>query len=145
MKLYGQGISTDDIGIISPYKLQVKIIKAKFEKHGLIPPKVGSVEEFQGQERNVILVSTVRSCPQTIQRDIHHLLGFVRSPQRLNVAISRARALLVVFGNADLLQREEYWRKVIIMAYKNGTYFGEPLPSEIAQDFQKGADSSNDE
>lgn len=91
MNLYNLEIACDDIGIISPYKLQVETIKKKFEKKNFITPKIGSVEEFQGQERKIILISAVRSCPKNIQREPRHLLGFVQSPQRLNVALSRAR------------------------------------------------------
>lgn len=121
------------------------IIKAKFERVKIEAPKIGSVEEFQGQERDIILLTTVRSCSPAVDRDVRHLLGFVRNPQRINVAISRARALCVIFGNAKLLQREEHWRKIIITAHINGTYFGEPLPREILQEFEKINESNHEE
>lgn len=86
------GLSEDDIGIITPYTLQVKEIRqvgeSQFEGK---QPKIGSVEEFQGQERNVIIISTVRSKSSNISHDGKYGLGFINNKNRLNVAISRAR------------------------------------------------------
>lgn len=76
-------------------------------------PKVGSVEEFQGQERKVIILSTVRTAPDKVKEDISHALGFVSARERLNVAITRARSLLIIIGNAQLLYQDVYWRSVL--------------------------------
>lgn len=54
-------------------------------------PKVGSIEEFQGQEKMAIIVSVVRSSPDPVSVDMHRALGFVANARRLNVALSRAR------------------------------------------------------
>lgn len=71
------------IGVISPYHAQCGKIGQ------LISPfakgvKIGSVEEFQGQERRVIIISTVRSNLEFVQSDINHTLGFVAHPRRFN-------------------------------------------------------------
>lgn len=87
-------------------------------------PKVSSVEGFQGQERKVIILSTVRSCNNLIDEDIKHALGFVASPKRLNVAITRARALLIIIGNPKLLYMDPYWRSVFIYCMNRGMYTG---------------------
>lgn len=85
------GYGPDDIGIITPYSLQVKEIRSMCACFEMELPKIGTVEEFQGQERKIILISTVRSTLGTIQKDQQYNLGFVQNARRLNVAISRAR------------------------------------------------------
>ena len=66
---------------------------------------VGSTEEFQGQERRVIIVSTVRSSPEYVYTDNQYKLGFLKNPKRFNVAITRAKALLIVVGNPHILSQ----------------------------------------
>ena len=87
-----------EIGVISPYRRQVEKIKSlmnrRFQNHAGggknlegIPENwseitVGSTEEFQGQERRVIIITTVRSQPELLQHDFTHKLGFLRNPKR---------------------------------------------------------------
>lgn len=95
-------------------------------------PKIGSVEEFQGQERKVIIMSAVRSSPTLLKTDIHHALGFVASPKRLNVALTRARALLIILGNPHLLVRDPSWRSVLNYCIERGGYTGCDLPIDCS-------------
>ena len=82
--------------------------------------KVGSVEEFQGQERKVIIISTVRSNPNYIEQDLAHNLGFLRNEKRFNVAITRAKALLVIVGNPLVLGLDPYWGEMVNFCRSNG-------------------------
>lgn len=108
-------IRPEMIGVISPYKRQVQKIQKMIEKRrfgGGI--KVGSVEEFQGQERRIIILSTVRSTKKEfleMDKDFH--LGFLNNPKRFNVAITRAQALLILIGNPDMLRRDDNWRRFL--------------------------------
>lgn len=91
-KLLAFGVNPDDIGIISPYQLQVRHLKEMIRKNNLkVEPKVGSVEEFQGMERKIILISTVRT---SLSEDKRLNIGFIGQPERVNVAISRARSII---------------------------------------------------
>lgn len=117
------GISMKCVGIITPYALQAKKIREFIDNTmpgcGL---KVGSVEEFQGHERDIILISTVRTNQNHLVKDQKFNLGFLQCPKRMNVAISRAKALLVVFGMESILSKDENWKYLIQYTREQGTY-----------------------
>ncbi|KAG4074469.1 hypothetical protein HA402_015758 [Bradysia odoriphaga] len=116
------GQKPSDIGIITPYTQQVKTIRKELIRNDASDVKVGTVEEFQGQERKVILLSTVRTVERHLANDLRHSLGFIRHPNRMNVAISRARSLLVVFGSPKLLSVDDNWKKLIKHCKESGSY-----------------------
>ncbi|KAM6301707.1 RNA helicase Mov10l1 [Podargus strigoides] len=95
-------VSVTDIGVITPYRKQVEKMKILLRSIDLADIKVGTVEEFQGQEYMVIILSTVRSCECSFEDD-SYCLGFLSNPKRFNVAITRAKALLIIVGNPHVL------------------------------------------
>ncbi|NWS21015.1 SDE3 helicase, partial [Pachyramphus minor] len=125
-------VSPKEIGIISPYRKQVeKIRKAITSLDPILKKlddisqlKVGSVEEFQGQERRVILISTVRGFSTYLQFDKTFRLGFLKNPKRLNVALTRAKALLIVVGNPAVLSKDEHWHRFLTYCKEEGGYRG---------------------
>lgn len=125
-----KGVRPEDIGIISPYNKQCAKIRSAlqstFKQRNDIARKitVGSVEVFQGQERRVILISTVRSSTEWFGHDARFNLGFLKNAKRLNVSITRAKALLVVVGNAEILKHDPNWRTLVKYAVDNGCYEG---------------------
>ncbi|XP_064589098.1 helicase MOV-10 [Zonotrichia leucophrys gambelii] len=131
-------VSPKEIGIISPYRKQVEKIRKAItcldpdlqELPDISQLKVGSVEEFQGQERPVILISTVRSCSTYIQFDQTFRLGFLKNPKRLNVAITRAKALLIVVGNPTVLSKDHHWLRFLRYCKEQGGYTGYPFEEE---------------
>ncbi|KXN81885.1 Putative helicase mov-10-B.1 [Leucoagaricus sp. SymC.cos] len=121
--------SDHDIGVITPYHAQCLKIRAALR--GVADEvKVGSVEEFQGdiQERKVILISTVRSSKEFVAYDIKHTLGFVASPRRFNVSITRAKALLIVIGDPNVLGLDPLWRSFLNYIYTNDGWKGPEIP-----------------
>ena len=104
-QLIDHGIDEDDIGVITPYRRQVQKLKRRLEDRGWGDVTVGTTEEFQGQERKVIIVSTVRSNPEFVNLDLKHRLGFLADAKRFNVSITRSRALLIIVGNPFILSR----------------------------------------
>ena len=90
------------------------------------------MEEFQGQERKVIIVTTVRTldCPENdiIENDVIRGLGFIRSEKRFNVAVTRAMSLLIVIGDPFLLGADPTWRIFIEHCTKLRAYTGCDLP-----------------
>lgn len=139
LKLYKSGVDPDDIGIITPYTKQVKVIRNLIAEQEIKVPKIGTVEEFQGQERMVVLMSTVRSAADLLRQDRTHKLGFVSNPKRLNVAISRARSMVMVFGNPHLLCNDVSWRFLLRQCIENKTYEGCDIPIRLLEQKEQRA------
>ncbi|CAE6393339.1 unnamed protein product [Rhizoctonia solani] len=123
-------ISTTDIGVITPYNQQVQHIRRMLRGSNGEGIKVGSVEEFQGQERKVIIVSTVRSSAKEVEFDLRHTLGFVANDRRFNVTITRAQALLIIVGDASVLGLDPLWRSFLSYIHQEGGWKGNPIPWE---------------
>jgi helicase MOV-10 len=121
-------LTEDDIGVIAPYNKQVQKLKERFKKKNLEKIKVGSTEMFQGQERKVIIISTVRSSEDWVGSDVRHNLGFLDNPKRFNVAITRAQALLIIVGNPLVLRLDPHWGALLRQCVERGAYRGVPLP-----------------
>ncbi|KAF9648689.1 P-loop containing nucleoside triphosphate hydrolase protein [Thelephora ganbajun] len=132
-------ITDHEIGIITPYHAQVLKIRATL-KAVADEVKVGSVEEFQGQERKVIIISTVRSSSEHINYDVRHTLGFVANPRRFNVAVTRAMALLIVIGNPEVLSLDPMWRSFLNYIRRNNGCIG----VEISWDYNEEVDVAGD-
>ncbi|XP_060087208.1 helicase MOV-10 isoform X2 [Heteronotia binoei] len=129
-------ISPKEIGIISPYRKQVEKIRkaigisALKNLSDIKDLKVGSVEEFQGQERRVLLISTVRSQSEYFQMDEEFNLGFLKNPKRFNVSVTRPKALLIVVGNPITLKQDPVWSEFLKYCRDNGGYIGYPYDGE---------------
>ncbi|KAI9590721.1 hypothetical protein GQX74_008888 [Glossina fuscipes] len=76
---------------------------------------------FMMTERNIILISTIRSSKEHIPSDVRHALGFIQNEKRINVAI-------IVYGNPDLLLLDRRWRAIIKYCVDNDAYLGRDLP-----------------
>ena len=105
-----------DVGIISPYRAQVQYLRRLIMKReGLKPLRrsisVNTVDGFQGQERDVILISLVRS-------NDSGEIGFLRDLRRMNVAMTRARMKLIILGDVPTMTRHPFYRK--LWQYING-------------------------
>ncbi|TFK28518.1 RNA helicase [Coprinopsis marcescibilis] len=116
-----------DIGVITPYHAQCQKLRTALRPVAE-SVKVGSVEEFQGQERKVIIISTVRSSKQFLEYDLHHTLGFVANPRRFNVAVTRAQALLIVIGDPQVLGLDPLWRSFLNYVDCQGGWVGPEIP-----------------
>ncbi|KAK2898644.1 hypothetical protein Q8A67_010062 [Cirrhinus molitorella] len=129
-------ISPRDIGIIAPYRKQVEKIRRAIRTDEDLQDymciddlKVGSVEEFQGQERRVIMVSAVRSSKEHILSDELFNIGFLKNEKRFNVAVTRAKALFIMVGNPTILRTDESWGRFIDFCFDQGGYTGLPFTS----------------
>ncbi|XP_066447975.1 RNA helicase Mov10l1 [Eleutherodactylus coqui] len=124
-------VSARDIGVITPYRKQVEKIRTLLRTVDLMDIKVGSVEEFQGQEFLVIIISMVRSSEDSLYNDTRTLLGFLCNPKRFNVATTRAKALMIVLGNPHILMKDPCACALLEYSIVNGAYTGCNLPPAL--------------
>jgi superfamily I DNA and/or RNA helicase len=99
-----------DVGIISPYRAQVQHLRRLIKKREFFKPyrsliSVNTVDGFQGQERDIILISLVRANDEG-------QIGFLRDLRRMNVAITRARMKLIILGDASTMTRHPFYKKL---------------------------------
>ncbi len=99
-----------DVGVISPYRAQVQYMRRLIKKKEFFKPyrhliSINTVDGFQGQERDVILISLVRS-------NTDGQIGFLNDLRRMNVAITRARMKLIIIGDKETLCRHPFYKKL---------------------------------
>ncbi|KAF5831162.1 P-loop containing nucleoside triphosphate hydrolase protein [Dunaliella salina] len=121
-----------DIGIISPFRKQVEKLRVMLKRIS-DQIKVGSTEEFQGQERRCIIVTTVRSSDEHLEFDRRHRLGFLSNPKRFNVAMTRAKALLILIGNPAVLAHDPNWADMLAFIAAHGGNTGSALPAHVEE------------
>ncbi|KAH9303784.1 hypothetical protein KI387_008188, partial [Taxus chinensis] len=121
-------VTGKDIGVITPYHQQAVKLRKAFAANNLSDLKVGSVEQFQGDEKRVIIISTVRSSYENEDFDLKFNLGFIGNPKRFNVAVTRAKSLLIVVGNPYILSKDTYWNELLQYCVSHKSYLGCLLP-----------------
>ena len=99
-----------DFGIISPYKSQVHYLRSLLKREPFFKPlrsliTIHTVDGFQGQERDVILISLVRA-------NAEGKIGFLNDLRRMNVAMTRARMKLIILGDASTLSHHPFYRRL---------------------------------
>eukprot|EP01065_Artemidia_motanka_P026286 TRINITY_DN3121_c0_g1_i1.p1 TRINITY_DN3121_c0_g1~~TRINITY_DN3121_c0_g1_i1.p1 ORF type:complete len:1053 (+),score=275.66 TRINITY_DN3121_c0_g1_i1:93-3161(+) len=102
--LLAAGVEPESVGVVTPYEGQRAHVSGLLARRGDAPGQVevASVDAFQGREKDVIILSCVRSNEQ-------QGIGFVNDPKRLNVSLTRARSGVICVGNARVLSRHQLW------------------------------------
>ena len=106
------GVPPEEIAVISPYSAQVRLLSSQFSKPGL---EIDSVDGFQGREKELVIVSLVRS-------NLTGELGFLNDTRRMNVAMTRARRKLIVIGDSATLSSLPFYKAFIAYAESAGAY-----------------------
>ncbi|KAI8054468.1 P-loop containing nucleoside triphosphate hydrolase protein [Syncephalis plumigaleata] len=135
-QLLQSGVAAQDIGVISLYKAQVERIESRLGLHDCLTNKstgsnkgalqVSTVDAFQGAEREIIILSCVRT----------KYIGFLSNLRRINVAFTRAKRHLLVMGRSNLLSTHRIWRQFIeqhCKAYPHGYYSSSQFQKTLAQ------------
>ena len=123
IQLHGELEGVTNIGIISPYKAQVSLLQDLFDERLAASPElkqkvaINTVDSFQGQERDIIYISMVRSNEKGE-------IGFLADTRRMNVAMTRAKKKLVIIGDSATIGRHPFYEKLLdyineISAYRS--------------------------
>lgn len=110
-KLISMGVKEEWIGVITPYDDQVDLVRTLLEEK----VEVHSVDGFQGREKEVIIISFVRS-------NKNGEIGFLEDLRRLNVSLTRAKRKLIAIGDSSTLSVHPTYRRFVEFARKKGTY-----------------------
>lgn len=120
------GVKPEQIGIITPYEGQRAYLVQYMQYNGSLHSKlyqeieVASVDAFQGREKDLIIMSCVRS-------NEHQGIGFLNDPRRLNVALTRARYGIIIVGNPKVLSKQPLWNHLLSFYKENKVLVEGPL------------------
>jgi predicted DNA helicase len=106
------GVPPSDVAVISPYAAQVRLLRERLSDPRI---EVDSVDGFQGREKEVVLISLVRS-------NREGQIGFLSDHRRMNVAITRARCRLVLVGDSATLASDPFYGRLLEYVERRGTY-----------------------
>lgn len=120
------GVKPEQIGIITPYEGQRAYLVQYMQYNGSLHAKlyqeieIASVDAFQGREKDIIVMSCVRS-------NERHGIGFLNDPRRLNVALTRAKYGIIIVGNPKVLSKHTLWNHLLNYYKENGVLVEGPL------------------
>lgn len=111
--LIDSGVHSSQIGVISAYGAQTHYISEKFKNDG-IRVKVSTIDSFQGSQKDYIIICTTRNGSN---------IGFLTDKRRMNVAITRARCMVAIFGNEQTLSQSSSWNEVIKHTKEKSSFY----------------------
>jgi superfamily I DNA and/or RNA helicase len=104
--------TSKSIGVISPYRKQVSLLREQIEDLSIT---VQTIDSFQGQERDIILISLVRS-------NENQQIGFLSDYRRMNVAMTRAKLKLIILGDSATLGSDSFYQDLLTWVEEKGSY-----------------------
>lgn len=116
-------VAQNEVCIMSPFKAQVKCLRATIKENrfgSLWDVDIGPTEAFQGLERGVVILCTTRSKQQFVESDKKAGWGIIGFPNRMNVALTRAKFGLIVIGRQEVLHQDPNWKAFLDFCYRNG-------------------------
>jgi superfamily I DNA and/or RNA helicase len=114
-RVLSRGVSPTDVAVITPYLAQLRLLRERLRDAVEVGLEIGSVDGFQGREKEVVVVDLVR-CNDEAE------IGFLSDTRRTNVAITRARSLLLVIGDGATLARHAYYQAFMDAAQRDGAH-----------------------
>lgn len=107
---------------MSPFRAQVRLLRetARSSAFNLWDANIGPTEAFQGLEHGVVILCVTRSSKRFVEKDKELNWGIIGQPNKMNVALTRAKYGLIIIGNRDVLVDDPHWRTVLDFCYRNG-------------------------
>lgn len=125
--LVANGVKTSSIGIMSPFRGQVTLIRKLLRAANLNGVDVGTIEDYQAVERDVIVLSLTRADKMFVANDVAGRAGVFNQVKRTNVSLTRAEHLFIVVGNPNLMVQDLIWRQWLWFCLRNGVWYGEQV------------------
>jgi superfamily I DNA and/or RNA helicase len=121
LKNYYSDSNLPEIGVISPYKHQIEVLKEQLDHSSELKEygdkiSVNTIDSFQGQERDIVYISMTRS-------NADNVIGFLSEVRRMNVAMTRAKKKLVVVGDSSTLSQADFYADFIHYAQERNAYW----------------------
>lgn len=122
-----------EVCIMSPFKAQVRLLrqKARSDQLALRDVNIGPTEAFQGLEHGVVILCVTRSNKRFVEKDKELSWGIIGQPNKMNVALTRAKYGLIIIGSRDVLVEDTHWRTVLDFCYRNGLVVDEAGKEEF--------------
>jgi hypothetical protein len=118
-------VSNRSIGVMAPFRGQVVLIRKLLRlKPSLGGVNVGTIEDYQSVEHDVIILSLTRSNIKFVDQDVENRMGVFRQPKTTNVAMTRAEHLFIVVGNPTTMLYDPIWKQWLLFCLRNGLWFG---------------------
>lgn len=114
-----------EVCIMSPFKAQVQRLRKRMRDRRLWDVNIGPLEAFQGLERGVVILCVTRSRANFLEQDQRMGLGVIGEPNKMNVALTRAKFGLIVIGGRELLIEDPNWKAFMEFCERNGLTVGE--------------------
>lgn len=118
-------VEQSEVCIMSPFKAQVQRLRKRMRDRRLWDVNIGPLEAFQGLERGVVILCVTRSRTKFLEQDQRMGWGVIGAPNKMNVAITRAKFGLIVIGGGELLIEDPSWKAFVQFCERNGLTAGE--------------------
>jgi superfamily I DNA and/or RNA helicase len=123
-------IEQSEVCIMSPFTAQVQRLRKRMRDERLWDVNIGPLEAFQGLERTVVILCVTRSREKFLEQDQRNGWGVIGSPNKMNVALTRAKSGLIVIGKRKLLMKDPNWKAFVDFCERNGLIGGTEEPDD---------------
>mmetsp|Transcript_32843 Transcript_32843/g.79481 ORF Transcript_32843/g.79481 Transcript_32843/m.79481 type:complete len:354 (+) Transcript_32843:580-1641(+) len=129
--LIKSGVEPGRIGAMSPFRGQVVAIRKLLREKYYHDVNVGTIENYQAVEQDVIVLSLTRANHEFVDNDVKKRMGVFGQPKQANVAMTRAENLFIVVGDPSVMWRDPCWRQWLRFCFRNGLWYGDGLWNQM--------------